>query len=394
MNRILLFLISFLSIFSFSTLQSQTKEKYTIVLDAGHGGKDAGASRGEYLEKKIALKLVLKIGKIIKKDKDIEVFYTRTKDEFIELHKRAAIANDKEADLFVSIHCNANNSDKPHGAETYVLGLNGNEENLEIVKKENEVILLESDYKSNYDYDPNSPEAVIGLSVLQEENLDASLAFAGIVQENFRSLKRYDRSVKQANFLVLRETVMPSVLIELGFLSNEAEGKFLNTNSGQQIMAGAVAKAIRNYVSQLKVNRVDINEVEEVVPVKKKEVEKKVVKKKKEVKAEMPKDVTKKVTKLPKEKTKTFTLNHIEYKVQIAASKKYISPEPYNFKGLKNVEMKTVNDYYKYYYGNVSNFEDIKPFLEEAKEVGHTDSFVVAFEDGNKISVNEALKKQ
>jgi len=393
-----MFLICLLLVLSVFSLHSQVKDKYVVVLDAGHGGKDGGASRGEYLEKKIALSLVLKIGKILKKDKDLEVVYTRTKDKFIELHKRATIANDKEADLFVSIHCNANNSDKPHGAETYVLGLNGNKENLEIVKKENEVILLESDYKSNYDYDPNSPEAVIGLSVLQEENLDASLAFAGIVQENFRTLKRYDRSVKQANFLVLRETVMPSVLIELGFLSNKAEGRFLNTNSGQQMMSGAVAKAIKNYINQLKLNTVEFDEPKVLTPSstqpKVKEV-KKTSPAKKEYKVVVK---TKKSTTTPsqkvKEAPKTFTINHIEYKVQIAASKKYIAPEPYNFKGLQNVEMLTIGEYYKYYYETVFFFDDIKPFLKEAKEAGHKGAFVVAFENGVKIPLREAIKKQ
>ena len=393
MNKIRTFLVCFLLIFSMYKLQSQIKEKYVVVLDAGHGGKDGGASRGEYLEKKIALKLVLKIGKLLQKDSDVKVIYTRKKDEFIELHKRAAIANENEADLFVSIHCNANNSEKPHGSETYVLGLNGNKENLEIVKKENEVILLENDYKSNYDYDPNSPEAVIGLSVLQEENLDASLGFAGIVQENFRSLKRYDRSVKQANFLVLRETVMPSVLIELGFLSNKSEGRFLNTSSGQQMMSGAVAKAVRSYINQLKLNTVGFekNTIKGGKNKQKKTVEnvkpKPAVKKKKEVKATKPvvlKDAV----------SKTFTINHIEYKVQIAASKKYITPKPYNFKGLQNVEMKAVDGYYKYYYGTSVILENVRPFLQEAKEAGHKEAFIVAFENGIKIPIREALKKQ
>ena len=370
MNKVLLFLSFFLLLFC-NTVYTQTKEKYTVVLDAGHGGKDKGASRGEYLEKKIALSLVLKAGRILKKDRDLEIVYTRTKDEFIELHKRAAIANEKEADLFVSIHCNANNSDKPHGAETYVLGLNGNKGNLEIVKKENEVILLESDYKKNYDYDPNSPEAVIGLSVLQEENLDASLAFAGLVQENFKSLNRYDRSVKQANFLVLRETVMPSVLIELGFLSNKKEGRFLNTNSGQQIMAGAVAKAVRSYIEQLRLNTVPVEYIETHT-----------VKKEKTIKT------------LPRVKENNKKKSAIEYKVQIAASKKYIEPKSYNFKGLKNIGVKTIGVYYKYYYGTVSEFEDIKPFLKEAKEAGHKESFVVAFKNDKRISIKEALKAQ
>lgn len=360
-----------------------------MVLDAGHGGKDGGASRGNYIEKKVALNVVLKAGKILEKNKNLKVVYTRKKDEFIELHKRATIANDNNADLFVSIHCNANNSDKPHGAETYVLGLNGNNANLEIVKKENEVILLESDYKKNYDYDPNSPESVIGLSVLQEENLDESLALAAMLQGNFKSLKRYDRSVKQANFLVLRETAMPSVLIELGFLSNASEGKFLTGASGQSMMAGAVARAVNDYIKQLQLNTIEeLEVVEEVVKVEPKKVEQKTTPKvveKTAVKVEKPKKAIVKPV-------KTSVNSDLEYKIQIAASKKRISPQPYNFKGLQGVEMLQIDEYYKYYYGTASKYEDIKPFQEEVKLAGFKGVFVVPFKNGIKISLKEALK--
>jgi len=339
-------LLAFLLFFSFSFLVQA--QKYTVVLDAGHGGKDNGASRGTYVEKKIVLNLVLMAGEILEKNKDIKVIYTRRKDEFIELHKRAKIANDSGADLFVSLHCNANNSAKPFGAETYVLGLNGNDANLEIVKKENAVILLESDYKKNYDYDPNSPESVIGLSVLQEENLDESLTFAGLVQNNFKELKRHDRSVKQANFLVLRETAMPSVLIELGFLSNKEEGDFLSKKSGQKMMAGAVAKAVNSYLEFLTINTIDVGEV----------VEK----------------------------------SRLEYRIQIAASKQYLTTEPYNFKGVKGVEVEQAGDLYKYFYGRVSKFEDIRKLQEELKEAGFKGFFVVPFYDGERISLKEAQK--
>jgi len=336
--------------FSFLSLGINA-QKYTVVLDAGHGGKDGGASRGHYVEKKIVLSLALKVGKILEKDNDVKVIYTRKTDDFIELHKRATIANNSDADLFVSLHCNANNSEKPHGAETYVLGLNGNDANLEIVKKENAVILLENDYEKNYDYDPNSPESVIGLSVLQEENLDESLAFAGLVQGNFKDLKRHDRSVKQANFLVLRETVMPSVLIELGFLSNKEEGSFLNKTSGQSMMAGAVAKAIRNYLEYLRINTVEVKDIEEV-----------------------------------------SENSSLEYKVQIAASKHEIPLKSYNFKGLKGVTMIKKGDFCKYFYGNVSKFEKTKSLQEDLKQAGYKDFFVVPFHNGKQISLKEALK--
>lgn len=406
-NKTPLFLIMLATFLFFIPTSSFAQKEYTVVLDAGHGGRDGGASRGAYLEKKIALNLVLKVGNILRYDRSINVVYTRKKDVFIELHKRATIANEKNAALFVSLHCNANNSDKPHGAETYVLGLNGNAENLEISKKENAVILLENDYKKNYDYDPNSPESVISLSVMQEENLDASLAFAGFVQQNFKKLKRYDRSVKQANFLVLRETVMPSVLIELGFLSNKTEGAFLNTASGQQKMAQAIAKAIKNYINNLKVNtlqEVAKNKsltkeiVKEDVKLPKSATPKVVKNDVKVITTKKTKDKivekTEKATPKIKQENKTFAVPYIEYKVQVAASKKHLPTEAYNFKGLQNIEMKEYEGYYKYFYGSASLLKSIMPTLKEAREAGHEQAFVVAFKDGIKIAINEAVKLQ
>lgn len=389
-----------------TTLNAQ--KKYSVVLDAGHGGKDHGASRGGYIEKKIALNLALKTGEILKKENDINVFYTRKKDVFIELHNRARIANEKGADLFVSIHCNANNSSKPHGAETYVLGLKGNKENLEIVKKENEVILLEDDYKKNYDYDPNAPETVIALSVMQEENLDLSLAFGGLVQTNFRGIRRYDRKVKQANFLVLRETIMPSVLIELGFISNQAEGQFLNSKAGQQKMAKAIADAIKEYIKHLKINTV--NEVPVITSEEKVEepitktvpqrvVEKPVTKKENSE----PLKVTTKKAEVAKEKTVVENIKKqddkpleavdkgIKFRVQIAASKSKLSGNNFNFKGLTNVEGLFIDGYYKYYYGKTSDFQEVKRIQSEVRSAGHQGAFVVAFKNGVKISVKEAL---
>ncbi len=373
------------------------QKKYTVVLDAGHGGKDYGASRGGYIEKKIALKLALKTGEILKNEKDLNILFTRKKDVFIELHNRARIANEKNADLFVSIHCNANNSSKPHGAETYVLGLRGNKENLEIVKKENEVILLEDDYKKNYDYDPNSPETVIALSVLQEENLDMSLAFGGLVQRNFRGIRRYDRKVKQANFLVLRETVMPSVLIELGFISNKAEGYFLNSKAGQSKMAKAIAEAIKKYIKQIKINSVgDVP----VVSTEKKQVKTESVEKKTKpvTKKDEPKKVVVKNTEEKKKKKEVVkkevitkkTEKGVHFRVQIAASRSKLS-KSFNFKGLNNVESLFIGGYHKYYYGKTSDFQEVKRMQGKARAVGHKGAFVVAFKDGEKISVKEAL---
>lgn len=432
----------------FVNVLSVVCQTYTVVLDAGHGGKDSGASNGKYIEKDIALNVVLQIGNELKKYKGIKVIYTRNKDVFVELHKRATIANKHNASLFVSVHCDSfKPNPKAHGASTYVLGLNGNATNLEIAKKENAVILLEDNYKSNYDYDPNSPESVIGLSVLQEENLDNSVRFASMIQTNFVSdLKRRNRSVKQANFLVLRETIMPSVLVELGFLSNSKEGKYLNTRRGQTELAKAISKGIRKYINHIKLNTVDVTKqvvTPKKTPVVKKTPVKKVVKtpkakakpapvvvKKKEAKPtkvkieqKKPKTTVVVVNKKPKEEKKVAVVKKpkekvvvkkeakkeeqkkapeqkdkleekgIFFRVQLAASKKYIVAEPNNFKGLENVEMIYIDDYYKYFYGFSSDFQSIKKIRQSLLNKGHEGVFIVAFKDGAKIPLKEALKR-
>lgn len=462
---VLLFSALFLTV---SSLEAQ--RKYKIVLDAGHGGKDPGNLGNGYKESIIALNVVLEIGKELEKYEDIEVIYTRKKNVFIELHKRAKIANDSKADLFVSVHCDSYNKPKVFGAGTFVLGLSGNKQNLEIAKRENAVILLEDDYKKNYDYDPNSPESVISLSVLQEENLDGSLAFAEMVQGNFTEAKRRNRSVKQNNFLVLRETVMPSVLIELGFLTNKEEGRFLNSKGGQIKMGRSVAGAIRKYIDQLKVNRIggttikattnqnnisvtakrnkhieltsnnSSNEVKKetksapktvtkkketvtipekkvVTEVKKEKIatippkkevvvakkeEPKVTPPKKQVVAEVKKETVKtppkqeeKEIKKPTSKSQvTYTKSYIEFKVQIAASRVYLTDSNFNFKGLDNVEVLEIDEYFKYYYGSTSDYREAKLTLKDVKAAGHEGAFIVAFENGEKIPLYEAIKKQ
>ncbi|WP_299007758.1 N-acetylmuramoyl-L-alanine amidase [uncultured Tenacibaculum sp.] len=353
------------------------QKKYTVVLDAGHGGKDPGNLGNGFREKHIALRVALDVGKELSTSKDINVLYTRKKDVFIELHNRAKIANDNKADLFVSIHCDAFRKSEPHGASTFVLGLSGNKENLEIAKKENSVILLEDNYKQNYDYDPNSPESVIGLSVLQEENLENSLGIAGLVQNNFVALKRNNRKVKQANFLVLRETVMPSVLIELGFLTNKNEGKFLNSRKGQLQMAKSIAKAIEKYFE-----RVKLNTISETITVNAPSIDN-----------EESKPVIKKVK--PEEKAVTTPKkpsSKVEFKIQVAASRKKLPIT--TFKELKNIELLFIDNYYKYYYGNSSSLSGIKKLLPEVRSKGYKDAWVVAFKNGKRISIKEALKNR
>lgn len=385
-SKISLIILTSLTVLCGGISSALAQKKYTVVLDAGHGGKDPGNLGNGFREKHIALRVALDVGKELSTSKDINVVYTRKNDVFIELHNRAKIANDNKADLFVSIHCDAFRKSEPHGASTFVLGLSGNKENLEIAKKENSVILLEDNYQQNYDYDPNSPESVIGLSVLQEENLENSLGIAGLVQNNFVALKRNNRKVKQANFLVLRETVMPSVLIELGFLTNKAEGSFLNSRKGQLQMAKSIAQAIEKYFERLKLNTIS-ETITVNAPLIEKEKPKTVVKEEvaqTKVKKEEP---IKKVTTTPKK-----TSSEVEFKIQIAASRKKLPTS--TFKGVKDVESLFIDGYYKYYYGSSPSLSGIKKLLPEVKSKGYKDAWVVAFKNGKRISIKEALKNQ
>lgn len=364
---ILMFLL-FVVVFSgFSQLKP-----FTIVLDAGHGGKDPGkVSSHKYYEKEIALNIVLEVGRILEQEKNIKVIYTRKTDVFLELRERARIANKADADLFVSIHCNAHNS-QAEGAETWILGLHANKSNFEIAKAENSVILLEDNYELNYKgFDPNSPESFIGLTLMQEEYLDQSIALASFIQDNFTNeLKRTNRGVKQAGFWVLHNTYMPSVLIETGFVTNHSEGAFLNSSEGQSKFSKSIASSILKYHKNQSLNATNHNGKVQTTP------------NDKETRA-----TNKSITQENLSTTKNIELKNDEivYKVQIAASSKKISTESYNFKGLENVSILLEGRLYKYYAGISSDESEIKKYLQIAKEKGYQEAFIVAFKNGTKI---------
>lgn len=376
-----------IALIAFSTANYAQSSKFKVVLDAGHGGRDIGATYHGYAEKDIALNVTLKVGKILMKHSNIEVIYTRDSDVFIELNKRANIANKNNASIFVSIHCNANVNTAAEGYETYVMGMHRNASNLEVAKMENEVVTLEKDYKLKYSgYDPKSPESAIGTTLLQEEYMDNSIALASRVQNGLATnFGRKDRRVKQAGFLVLREIYMPRILIEMGFISNKREGAYMNSEEGQNEMAAGIANAIISYKNEFYGSgNVSNDPVEKVTPKTPEKVEPVVQK------VVVPET---KPAKQPEVITNDDQNTGIVFKVQISASGKKLDLTPGNFKGLNNLSVTTDNGtLYKYMYGNASNYNDAKKDLAEAKAKGFEGSYIVAFKDGKKINLQEALK--
>ncbi|MCP4521740.1 MAG: N-acetylmuramoyl-L-alanine amidase [Cytophagales bacterium] len=234
---------------SFTPLEIQNYQLKTVIIDAGHGGKDPGCLGKHLEEADVALGIALELGRKIKKYyPSINVIYTRSADKFVELHERAAIANKKNGDLFISIHCNSGPS-KAFGTETYAMGLHTSTENLEVAERENSVVLKEDNYEANYDgYDPNSPISHIMLANSVNQHLENSLLFADKIQKRFKNVaKRKSRGVKQAGFVVLWKTAMPSVLIETGFLTNSQEEQYLGKKVNQQKIAASIFEAFKEY---------------------------------------------------------------------------------------------------------------------------------------------------
>ena len=361
-KKYLLVALVFLFINLFTSLNSLNaqEDKFIVVLDAGHGGRDPGAISNGVKEKDIALKVVLEVGKALEGYKGIKIIYTRKKDIFIPLHKRASIANKADADLFISIHCNAVKNSRPYGTETWVLGEKNTDRNFEFAKRENEVIFLEDNYEENYEgFNPSSPESTIAISIEQEIYIEQSIALARKIENNFiNKVKRKSRGLKQGSLLVIRNTYMPSILVELGFLTNKKEVAFLNTKRGQTKMAQAIKDAIVDYKNELDLNvgkhLVDNDNSEET--------------------------------------SNEQIFNGVTFKVQIAASSRDLATKPYNFKGLNSISKSEIGKLYKYYYGSTSNYTKIKEQLLVAKNKGYSTSYIVAFKDGKQITLSEVLK--
>ena len=367
---LLLFLVSY------HLINAQTKFKVT--LDAGHGDHDPGAQYHGFIEKEINLAIVLKIGKLLENKPEISVNYTRKTDVFIGLIERADIANRVDANIFVSIHCNANKNLSAFGSETFVMGINKIKSNLEAAKRENSVISLEKDYKKKYQgFDINNPETMFGLTIMQEEFESNSIALADKIQKKFKNtLNVKSRGVSQAPYMVLHKAYMPRVLVETGFISNEEDGARLNSEQGQQDIAEAIVAAILDY----KKDYFDSDSNNEPEP------EKQPVKVKTDAPAAMnsPKSNT-----ISTKENSSGTI----FKVQLSSTSKKIATKSSNFKGLKDVESTFENKMFKYTYGETSDYETAKENLKTVKDKGYKTAFLVAYKNGKSINVNLAINQ-
>ncbi len=354
----------------------------TIVIDAGHGGADIGCRGVSSYEKNVTLNVALKVGEVIKKAyPGINIIYTRKTDVFIELYERASIANRNNADLFISIHCNASKNKTAYGTETWCMGLHKSEGNLEVSKRENDVIMLEDNYQENYDgFDPNSPEGYIILSMNQNAHLDQSIDLASKVEEEFKGDGRDSRGVKQAGFLVLWRSTMPAILIETGFLTNPTEEKYLNSFSGQTEIANSILKAVSIYKNQVeggdgvvvadysghKQNDDSVNEAVGILPVKN---------------LNIPDSASVKKETSPNG-------NQLIYRIQIAASEKPVNLKTQQFSSFPDIKNdKSEKGINRYVIGNYTNLMECQKDLLNVRKKGFKDAFIVAYKFESRVAI-------
>lgn len=357
MNTIRIFLIITIAL-CFSPIQGSAQGLNKVIIDAGHGGKDPGAIGVTGVkEKNIVLSIAQKTAAYVKQNfPDVEVILTRDSDVFLELHERSSIANENNADLFVSIHANSAGSQSAHGTETYVLGLHKSEANLDVAKRENAVIELEDDHDEHYGFNPNSPEGHIMMSMAQNAYLDQSIYLASEVQNQFENrVSRHNRGVRQAGFYVLYKTTMPSILIELGFLSNPEEEKFLNSVQGQEYMASAVYRAIKDYklFVDAKWEENESNKQEQLA-----------------------------------NKENTFEADGRVYRIQVYASKYKASENSKVYKDFGDVLVEqATNGVYRYVVNGYSTYKDAAADLLDVTKKGYQGAYIVAYEEGKRVQV-------
>ena len=359
---------------------------FVVVIDPGHGGHDPGAIGKISKEKNINLNVALKLGRQIKRNcPDVKVIYTRERDVFIPLDRRAEIANNAKADLFISIHTNALAKNRTiKGASTWTLGLAKSDDNLEVAKRENAVILYESDYQTRYaGFNPNSAESYIIFEFMQDKYMSQSVHLASLVQKNFRhTCQRPDRGVHQAGFLVLKASAMPSILVELGFISTPEEERYLNSDSGTASLANGIFRAFLTYKREQEIrlngssNTILPEDVPEPAPEPAQETVEKPVQQKK-----------------PENKSSAQTeRSSIVFKIQILTASRPLAKNDKRLKGLKEVDYYKENGIYKYTYAASPDYNKV---LRSKRQIAakFKDAFIIAFKNGEKMNVNAAIKE-
>ncbi|MDR1097558.1 MAG: N-acetylmuramoyl-L-alanine amidase [Tannerella sp.] len=364
---------AYIIILILSLLEVQAQKTFTIVIDPGHGGRDPGCVGSISKEKAINLSVALKLGALIEQNHpDVQIIYTRKTDVFIPLDERANMANKYKADLFISIHTNSIKKGNASGTETYTLGLTNSDENLDVAMRENSVILMEDDYLQKYEgFDPKSTESYIIFEFIQNKHMEQSVSLASEIQKSFAKSKRGNRGVRQAGLLVLRKTGMPGILVELGFISNRPEERFMASNDGQNTLAQAIYRAFdsykRDYVRKSGniVNKPVITAPQEMTagrsPLYKED------------------DAVADTSPVTAEKT-----NEIIYKVQIMTSDKKLSVKDNRFKGYKDVSFYMDKGIYKYTCGSTPDYREILSLHKKAAK-DFKGAFIIKTKDGKRI---------
>jgi len=358
-------------------------------LDAGHGGHDPGnlgTGRYKSTEKDISLEVALQVGDYIGRAfENVDVIYTRKEDKFVKLKDRTTIANKAQADLFVSIHCNSAANKEAFGTETFVMSMTKISANLELAKRENSVILLEDNYEQTYEgFDPKEPESLIARSIAQSVYLDQSLVLSAHMQDQYRErVSRRDRGVKQAPYWVISFTTMPSVLTELGFLTNKGEEDFLNSDNGKIYMASAIYRAFKQYKAGVEGVEISTPDFESEIPdVSDEPVPTAIIHNEQEKPQKGEEKAAAAVAKS----------DPVTYRIQLMASGNEIELTPGNFNGLEGVKRYDVDGLKKYTVGEVTDYKKAVSLQRTVREKAFPKAFITAFYRGERISIAKALE--